>query len=291
MRTRAVFLGSIVMLAAILAAGCISPSTPTQNQSGVTPTVTQPPVNRTSTSPEELVAFVEKAYEYAKVQGKEAAITEFNNQSGRFVKGELYIFAYDLEGNTLALPFQPDQLGKNRWNLTDAHGNHPTQENIHAAQSGGDFVHYFYLDPTDNNTVKPKLSYAMQVDQDWIIGSGIYNPNEEDPFVRVGEDPQVRENLTSFVQEAIMYAREQGKVAALQEFNNRNGTFIRGDLYIFAFDYKGTNLALPFRPELVRTDRSSSQDSLGVNYTKVEIFLAQQGGDSSSTVTPTRRTI
>ena len=34
-----------------------------------------------------MVAFVEKAYEYAKVHGKEAALAEFNNQSGLFVQG------------------------------------------------------------------------------------------------------------------------------------------------------------------------------------------------------------
>ncbi|WP_245618904.1 cache domain-containing protein [Methanogenium cariaci] len=47
---------------------------------------------------------------------------------------------------------------------------------IEMAQSGGGFVRYQYLDPSDNNTVKPKLSYVVEVDQSWIIGSGIYDP-------------------------------------------------------------------------------------------------------------------
>jgi polar amino acid transport system substrate-binding protein len=278
MRAHATLLVAIVTLAAILAAGCLGPAGPSQNQSGATPTVTQPPVNRTTTSAEEMVAFVEKAYEYAQVAGKEAALAEFNNKSGRFVQGELYIFAYDLAGNTLALPFQPELVGTNRWNFTDVAGNHPVPDVIRAAQSGGGFVHFVYQDPSDNNAVKPKLAYAMLVDQDWTIGSGIYNANEGDPFIRRGEDPQIRGNLTTFVNESVAYAHEHGRTAALQEFNDPNGSFVRGDLYVFALDYGGTNLAHPFRPELVGTDRSDVQDSLGVNYTRVQSYLAQQGG-------------
>jgi polar amino acid transport system substrate-binding protein len=226
---------------------------------------------------EAMVAFVEKAYEYAQAEGKEAALTEFNNRNGRFVEGELYVFAYDLEGNTLALPFQPDLIGRNRWNATDANGVHFIQGVIRTAQSGGGFVHYLYLDPEDN-TVEPKLSYVMMVNQDWVMGSGIYWPNEQDPVVRVGGDPAVRDHLKSFVGEAIAFVREHGKDMALAEFNNRNGRFVRGDLYIYAFDYAGKTLALPFQPQLIGTDLSGLQDAFGVNYTRIEIVLAEQGG-------------
>ena len=226
---------------------------------------------------EALVAFVEKACEYAQEHGKKAALAEFNTAGGQFVEGELYLFAYDLKGTTLALPFQPDLLGKNRWNATDAKGTLVTQDIIHTAQSGGGFVHYFYLDPADN-TVEPKLSYVMMAGKDWVIGSGIYWPDEEDPFIRVGGDPVVREDLKSFVGEAIAYARRHGKTAALKEFNDQNGTFVRGNLYIYAFDYKGTTLALPFQPQLIGTNLSGLEDAYGVRYTRLEISRARQGG-------------
>ncbi|WP_220680571.1 cache domain-containing protein [Methanofollis formosanus] len=231
-----------------------------------------------SDSPAELVAFVEKAYEYAQVNGREAALREFNNQSGRFVEGERYIFAYDFEGNTLALPFQPDLIGENRRNATDANGTAFIREMIETAEADGGFARYQYVDPSDNFTVKPKLSYVMPVDQDWFIGSGIYDPGEDDPIVSVGGDPLVRESLKSFVAEAIAYSVEHGKDAAISEFNDPNGTFVRGNLYIYAFDYNGTTLALPHQPHLIGTDLSGLQDPYGVNYTRIEIFLAQQGG-------------
>ncbi|WP_410507654.1 cache domain-containing protein [Methanosarcina hadiensis] len=236
------------------------------------------PANNSTASPEELVAFVEKAFEYAHVNGQETALREFNNQTGKFVDGELYIFAYDTKGNTLALPFQPEIIGTNRWNLTDANGTLFIQDLIATAQSGGGFVQYLYEDPADNFTVKQKLSYVMMVDNDWIIGAGIYNPPENSSIVSVGTDPQVRNSLKSFVGEAISYANTSGKDAAIAEFNDQNGTFVRGNLYIYAFDYNGTTLALPYQPQLIGTDLSGLQDPYGVNYTKVEIFLAQQGG-------------
>lgn len=243
-----------------------------ENKSEATPT------NNSTASPEELVAFVEKAFEYAHVNGQEAALREFNNQTGQFVDDELYIFAYDTNGSTLALPFQPEILGTNRWNTTDANGTSYIQNLVTTAQSGGGFVRYLYADPADNFTVKQKLSYVMMVNQSWILGAGIYDSQEDSPIVRVGMDPEVRESLKSFVGEAIEYANTSGKDTAIAEFNDQNGTFVRGNLYVYAFDYNGTTLALPYQPEKIGTDLSGLQDPYGVNYTKVEIFLVQQGG-------------
>jgi len=235
-------------------------------------------IKRSSVSPEKLVAFVENAYEYAHVHGQEAALREFNSQAGRFVKGELYIFAYDSKGNTLAHPFQPDLLGKTRLDTTDANGTAFIRDLISTARSGGGFVRYLYVDPADNYKVKPKLSYVMMVDKGWLIGSGIYETYNDSQIIKKGADQQVRENLISFVEEAITYAGKHGKDAAIREFNDRNGSFVRGNLYIYAFDYNGTNLALPHQPRLIGTDLSGLQDPFGVNYTRIEISVAQQGG-------------
>lgn len=269
MRTYTFFVIVILLMVAVLGAGCTDDGiTPPPNQSTTT----------SSASPEEVVAFVEKAYEYAHVHGQEAALREFNNQAGQFVDGELYIFAYDSEGNTLALPFQPEIIGTNRWNITDANGTAYIQDAVKTAQSGGGFIRYFYADPADNFTVKQKLSYVMMVDPGWFIGAGLYDSQKDSPLVRKGTDSRTRTSLKSFVDEAIDYADENGKDAAIKEFNDLNGTFVRDNLYIYAFDYNGTTLSLPYQPQLIGTDLSKLQDPYGVNYTQVEILLAQQGG-------------
>jgi polar amino acid transport system substrate-binding protein len=227
---------------------------------------------------EAMVAFVERAFEYAKEKGKKAALAEFNNTSSKFVDEDLYIYAYDLEGTTLAHPFHEDLLGKSRWDTTDSNGTPFIQELIHMAQSGGGFVRYLYVDPSDNYAVKPKLGYVMRVDRDWVLGSGVYGAHDTDPFVRGGGDPRVRDDLTSYVGEAIAYARNHGKTAALREFNDRNGRFVRGNRYIYAYDYRGTTLALPFQPQLLGTSLYGLQDAFGVRYNKLQCLLAGQGG-------------
>ncbi len=105
----------------------------------------------------------------------------------------------------------------------------------------------------------------MMVNQSWILGgAGIYNPPENSSIVNAGgiDPPQVRESLKSFVGgEAIDYANTSGKDAAIAKFNDQNGTFVRGNLYVYAFDYNGTTLALPYQPpQLIGTDLSGLQD-------------------------------
>ena len=275
MRDSVVMFVLALMAVAILGAGCTTPAIP-QNRPGTTPSPA--PVSGSPVAPEQMVAFVEKAFEYAHDHGKEAALREFNNRTGQFVEGELYLFAYDFQGNTLALPFQPEVIGTNRWNLTDAADTPFIQEIIRTAGSGGGFVRYLYQDPSDNFTVKSKLSYIMRVDHDWLIGSGVYEPPGDSLIVRIGADPGVKEDLRSYVDEAITYAGTHGREAALREFNDRNGSFVRGNRYIYAFDYRGMTLALPFQPALVGTDLSGLRDPFGVNYTRVEILLAEHGG-------------
>ncbi|UGV41507.1 cache domain-containing protein [Methanococcoides orientis] len=176
MRTYNILLVITLVLMAILGAGCMDANPePSQNQSEASLTGTLSPDLSSTASPEELIAFVENAYEYANVQGQEAALREFNNRTGQFVDGELYIFAYDIDGTTLALPFQPEVIGTDRWNITDANGTAYIQEMAATAQSNGSFFRYLYVDPADNFTVKQKLSYVMMVDEEWFLGAGIYD--------------------------------------------------------------------------------------------------------------------
>lgn len=66
------------------------------------------------------------------------------------------------------------------------------------------------------------------------------------------------ETLVSFVDSAVVYAKEQGTERALSGFNNRNGSFVQGDLYIFAYAYNGTTLAHPINPEAIGKPREGA---------------------------------
>ena len=141
----------------------------------ITPVSTGTLQQRTQTSNETLVAFVDSAVAYAKTNGKEKALAEFSNPNGSFVKGELYIYSYDFNGTTLAHPLNPEKIGVNRLNETDAKGGlFITDLRNMAQQNGNGFVRFSYINPAHNRTVEAKLGYVEKVDDDWWLGSGIY---------------------------------------------------------------------------------------------------------------------
>ncbi len=161
----AVFLGLF-----LISAGC----TQTESKTPViTPEMTLEPLQE-YTSNETLVAFVESAVKYAKENGKEKALLEFSNPNGTFVWGELYIYAYDFNGTTIAHPFNPEMIGVNRLNETDAQGNLFIKDLMDAAIKGSGFVDFCYINPANNRTVEKKLGYVEKIDDDWWLGSGIY---------------------------------------------------------------------------------------------------------------------
>lgn len=62
-------------------------------------------------------------------------------------------------------------------------------------------------------------------------------------------------------------------------FNNPDGEFARGELYIFVYGMNGTGLALSFQQAFIGTDRSEVHDSSGVAYiTGMNRFAAVAGG-------------
>jgi cytochrome c len=164
----------VVISLFLIASGC------TQTAAGnatAPPTVTAAVEQVTTpalTTNETLVVFVKGAVSYAKTNGRDAAIAEFNKANGSFVRGELYIYAYDFNGTTVAHPFNPEKIGINRLNETDAHGNYFIKDLRDAAENGTGFVGFYYINPAHNSTVEKKLGYVEKVDDSWWLGSGIY---------------------------------------------------------------------------------------------------------------------
>ena len=76
--------------------------------------------------------------------------------------------------------------------------------------------------------------------------------------------PANESELASFVQSAAAHARDAGKYEAIKDFMDLDGPWVRGDIYIFAHDFNGTCLCLPFMPKEVGTDRSNIQNEKGV---------------------------
>jgi cytochrome c len=123
----------------------------------------------------ELVAFVKKAVEYIKKNGKEAAFKTFSNKSEtEFHQDELYIYVYDYKGLCLAHGMRPILIGKDGFEVKDPDGKYPNRLLAEKAKSEKTaFVQFKWSNPI-HNKVENKLGYVEDVGGEFFVGSGIY---------------------------------------------------------------------------------------------------------------------
>jgi len=215
---------------------------------------------------------VNDAVEFARKNGRESALAAFNNTTSPFATNGTYVFAFDMNGTTLAMPFQKTSLGKNERNLTDINGIAIGERKIQLAQQGGGYFYYVYTNPASGKS-EFKVSYVKPVDSQWVVGAGMYLPDIPAVF------PQdTRSRMVLRVNEAVTYVKKNGQDAALRVFNDPNGTFSQPDMYIFAFARNGTYLASPYFPGIVGLNRISSRDPYGEYHVPYIIANAEQGG-------------
>lgn len=118
-------------------------------------------------------AFVKEAVDYAKENGKEKALQVFSDRNGEFVRGELYIYAYDNDGKVIAHGGTPDLVGQNLIEMKDPNGVMVIQELRKLAQDGGGWLEFMWNNPLTGK-VESKVGYVLPVDEAWWLGSGFY---------------------------------------------------------------------------------------------------------------------
>ena len=282
MRMRNILFVLTLLIAAGLLAGCVqNPGTespgPAPTPSSTPAPAGSPVVTVTISTPEkiitsgELIAFVTRAADYARNNGKEKALAAFNDPNGPFVIGNVYIFATGYDGTVLAEPFNPGTVGTNILDRTGSFGTPYVRNMGETARFGRGLVSYSSPFQGAGSAGVPTLAVVEDVDGTYYIGAEIY-ASEGDVYPSAilntsAASPGV-ENLVSYVKDAVAYARENGRDAAIAEFNNHNGRFVKGELVIMAFDFNGTNLASPpYAPEVSanRINLINYQDPNGVN--------------------------
>lgn len=224
-------------------------------------------------------AFLNEAVAYANDLGIRRALQEFNNRSGSFVRGDLYIFAYDFNGTNIAHPFKPELIGQK--GLLDINGVDVVGREIALARRGGGAMYIVFPNPVHENKDEPKLIYIKYINNSIYVGTGSYLSNISAHFSK--ED---RDALVAYVEEARQFAIESGKQRALEVFNDPEGNFTRDGRYIFAYDYEGNTLALPYQPELIGTSRIDALDPNGVDFISQIIDLARMGNGFSYYIYP-----
>lgn len=122
---------------------------------------------------DDALALVAKAVTRVKDVGKEKALAEFNDPKGPFVKGELYVFAYTLQGVIIAHPMNPKLIGKDMTDVKDSDGKFFTKDFIATVNGPGKgWVDYNWTNPTTKK-IEAKSSYVAKAG-DIFVGCGIY---------------------------------------------------------------------------------------------------------------------
>lgn len=124
-------------------------------------------------TPEQAMAMVKSAVAYVGANGREKAFAAFNDPNGQFVKGDLYVMVYDMEGNNRAHGNNPKLIGKNLLEIKDANNVYIVKKFIEVAKTKGrGWVDYKWPNAV-TKAVEDKSTY-VEVVGDVLIGVGVY---------------------------------------------------------------------------------------------------------------------
>ncbi len=126
---------------------------------------------------DECVAKSKEAAQLIQDKGLDAAVTEINNKTGKFVWKDSYVFLMDLNGKMLAHPMSPTLIGKDLMGTKDKGdpGKLLFKEFVELAKTKGEgWVDYMWANPGDPKPRK-KITYIYRVPgKDLFVGAGIY---------------------------------------------------------------------------------------------------------------------
>jgi signal transduction histidine kinase len=122
---------------------------------------------------DEAVATVKKGVAFVKANGKDKAYAEFSDKAGAFVKDDLYLVVYGLDGTVRAHGANEKMIGKNLIEMKDVDGKPYVKERVELAQSKGTFWQdYKFTNPTSKK-IEPKQMYCEKLD-DSVVCGGVY---------------------------------------------------------------------------------------------------------------------
>jgi cytochrome c len=121
----------------------------------------------------EAVQLVKAAAAYYQANGMEKTLDALNDAKGQFVKGDLYVFAYDVEGNMLANSLKQSLVGQNVIDVPDSKGKKFRREIVERAKKGeSGWVDYVAQHPKTKE-MELKTTYFEKAG-DLVLGCGTY---------------------------------------------------------------------------------------------------------------------
>ena len=86
-----------------------------------------------------------------------------------------------------------------------------------------------------------------------------------------------KEQAVEFVKKAVAYHEKNGTEKSLAEFSNPKGEFVKDDLYLTVWDFKGTQIAHGANAKLIGKNLIDLKDADGKEFVKEFMKVADKG--------------
>jgi cytochrome c len=183
---------------------------------------------------------VKSAVRYGETHSAEELFEQINNPHGMFVYGDVYLYAYDFEGNVVAHGESKELVGQNLIDERTSDGRYRAREMIAIAKSREGEGWYSYKS-MQGDLVKRVYVHRFidrRTDKSYMIAGGYY--------------PEIDANtIIGLVKRAASYLRSNGAERAFPEFSKRLGIFATGSAMLFAYDMQGVTRADMANPAFI----------------------------------------
>lgn len=130
---------------------------------------------RADATRQDAIADVKAAVAALKTDGASATFAAISDPKGKYVKGDLYLVAYDMNGVVLAHGFNKTLIGRDLSKAKDPDGRTYVQERVDMAKTQKSFWQsYKYMEPS-THSLRMKDSYCEKAADAIIICGGIYH--------------------------------------------------------------------------------------------------------------------
>jgi signal transduction histidine kinase len=207
---------------------------------------------------------VKQAVHLGAKDGAEVLFRDINNPRGRFVQGDFYLWAYDMNGNAFAHGRNLAVIGQNRLDWKDSDGKYRNRIIIDLLKESN----FAWINYEENSVLK--IAYIERftdprTGKSYFVGGGYY-PNITD------------DTVISFVKRGVNYLKSEGPAVAFRDFSSAIGGFEQGPLRMLAFDLDGTVLADAQNPIFIGQNLMQSRDQSGKFMIKEMIETARKDG-------------
>jgi signal transduction histidine kinase len=122
---------------------------------------------------EDAVAMVKKGVAFIKANSAEKGYAEISNKSPQFIKEDLYLVVYGLDGTVLAHGANTKMVGKNLIDFKDVDGKAFVKERVETAKTKNSFWQDYKFTNPENKKIEPKTMYCERLNETVVCG-GIY---------------------------------------------------------------------------------------------------------------------